>query len=594
MKTAPLQQADGIKSKQTPQRLQANASPSSSSLKIGSAHDKYEREADAMADHIMRMPQSFSNQPLSKGANDIQRKCATCDHEEEKIQRKPLMMKSAGGTPVATPALGAQLNSTKVSGSPLPAGTNNFMSNAFGSDFSNVRVHTNSKAQQMNQGMNARAFTHGSDIYFNRGQYQPGSSAGKKLLGHELTHVVQQRSVAKTIQRSCDNDLSIGRGLGLSCSVGSPTLVGPSEAVSFSINDSSILGGDVTNFVNNWRTSGGSEQIQIDGYASCDGPEELNWKLSCDRAMALKRELVSQGVSPLLIHTIANGETDQFSSTNLSSNRVAEASIASSPGPRPEPKPERICGPNVTDWLVDQIATAKRDPIVLALRARLQGASRVARSNGFSAERVAEGGITKRMMAEWVRQGRPAKTADARTQIAASAPGQREFGRALVAATVPIFGAHEAFVMAAIKGAASTWKGLVGTGRKYDFKNRSETLGNPRTDNCPVSCNNTITLCPAVTNNCFVEDVPGNIFYAHIGRFVGWTELSLQLGSQFAQLAVSARWDPPEDTRMINFAFHLSRTLSRSTLCSAINSRRAIFDIQNCSNCQEILNIQPV
>ena len=169
------------------------------------------------------------------------------------------------------------------------------MSNAFGSDFSNVRMHTNSKAQQMNQGMNARAFTHGSDIYFNRGQYQPGSSAGKKLLGHELTHVVQQRSVAKTIQRSCDNDLSIGRGLGLSCSVGSPTLVGPSEAVSFSINDSSILGGDVTNFVNNWRTSGGSEQIQIDGYASCDGPEELNWKLSCDRAMALKREFSESG-----------------------------------------------------------------------------------------------------------------------------------------------------------------------------------------------------------------------------------------------------------------------------------------------------------
>ena len=47
-------------------------------------------------------------------------------------------------------------------------------------------------AVQMNQGLNARAFTHGSDIYFNSGQYQPGSSDGKRLLAHELTHVVQQ------------------------------------------------------------------------------------------------------------------------------------------------------------------------------------------------------------------------------------------------------------------------------------------------------------------------------------------------------------------------------------------------------------------
>ena len=169
------------------------AFPFKTKLTIGSPNDKYEREADAMADRIMRMPMnSASGKPLSSGGPTIQTKCAACAHEEDKIQRKPLMMKSEGGAPVATQALGSQLNSSKGSGSPLPSGTNSFMSNAFGTDFSNVRVHTDSKAQQMNQGLNARAFAHGSDIYFNSGEYNPGSSEGKRLLGHELTHVVQQ------------------------------------------------------------------------------------------------------------------------------------------------------------------------------------------------------------------------------------------------------------------------------------------------------------------------------------------------------------------------------------------------------------------
>jgi len=177
-------------------------------LNIGQPNDKYEQEADAMADKVMRMPQ-----------NGIQRACADCEKEEsvqpkrknnflnlkrmvqrmggmegeeEKLQTKPLMMKSEGGGGVATSALTSQLNSSKGGGSPLPASTNQFMSNAFGTDFSNVRVHTGSSAIQMNQGLNARAFTHGSDVYFNKGEYSPNSSSGKRLLGHELTHVVQQ------------------------------------------------------------------------------------------------------------------------------------------------------------------------------------------------------------------------------------------------------------------------------------------------------------------------------------------------------------------------------------------------------------------
>jgi hypothetical protein len=66
------------------------------------------------------------------------------------------------------------------------------MENAFGSDFSGVRVHTGAGAHSLNKALNAIAFTTGQDIFFRDSAYDPGSPAGKELLAHELTHVVQQ------------------------------------------------------------------------------------------------------------------------------------------------------------------------------------------------------------------------------------------------------------------------------------------------------------------------------------------------------------------------------------------------------------------
>jgi hypothetical protein len=65
---------------------------------------------------------------------------------------------------------------------------------AFGEDFSDVRVHTDSKADSLNRAVSAEAFTTGRDIFFRHGSYNPGSADGQKLLAHELTHVVQQRN----------------------------------------------------------------------------------------------------------------------------------------------------------------------------------------------------------------------------------------------------------------------------------------------------------------------------------------------------------------------------------------------------------------
>jgi hypothetical protein len=79
-------------------------------------------------------------------------------------------------------------------GAPLPGGLREEMETAFNDDLSRVRVHTDSEAHTLNETMHARAFTTGSDIFFTQGVYDPSSTSGRQLLGHELTHVVQQRS----------------------------------------------------------------------------------------------------------------------------------------------------------------------------------------------------------------------------------------------------------------------------------------------------------------------------------------------------------------------------------------------------------------
>ncbi|MEM1319219.1 MAG: DUF2817 domain-containing protein, partial [Bacteroidota bacterium] len=166
--------------------------------KIGAPNDRYEREADAMADRILQTPRRFSGQVLSAGPASLQRKCAACQHEEEQIRRQPMMgPASSGGAAQATPALQSQLRNSRGSGQALPSATQSFMSQAFNTDFNHVRIHTDQRAVRMSQGLHARAFTYGSDIYFNRGQYRPQSRQGKHLLGHELTHVVQQQQTPK-------------------------------------------------------------------------------------------------------------------------------------------------------------------------------------------------------------------------------------------------------------------------------------------------------------------------------------------------------------------------------------------------------------
>lgn len=84
----------------------------------------------------------------------------------------------------------------RSSGQPLDTSTRSFMESRFGHDFSGVRVHTDQRAAESARSVNALAYTVGRDVVFESGQYAPGSMAGKRLLAHELAHVVQQGSGA--------------------------------------------------------------------------------------------------------------------------------------------------------------------------------------------------------------------------------------------------------------------------------------------------------------------------------------------------------------------------------------------------------------
>ncbi len=111
--------------------------------------------------------------------------------EEEEVQTKPLQ-RTADGSFTAGRKVETQLAALRGTGEPLPAESRHLMEQRFGADFGGVRIHTGATAAQLSRDLQAQAFTHGQDIYFGAGRYDPGSDAGRRLLAHELTHTIQQ------------------------------------------------------------------------------------------------------------------------------------------------------------------------------------------------------------------------------------------------------------------------------------------------------------------------------------------------------------------------------------------------------------------
>ncbi len=147
------------------------------SLTLGPANDKYEREADRVAQQVM-----------GPGATQVatpQPPIAT-----PTVMRRPAMQGAEGGAVDTGVQQGIQR--ARGGGHSLPDAVRTHMEQSLGADFSGVRIHTGARADQLNQSLQARAFTTGQDIFFRRGAYNPNGQGGRQILAHELTHVVQQ------------------------------------------------------------------------------------------------------------------------------------------------------------------------------------------------------------------------------------------------------------------------------------------------------------------------------------------------------------------------------------------------------------------
>jgi hypothetical protein len=168
-------------------------------LVVGAVNDPLEHEADRVADQVMRMPDPAVS--VAPAEVQVSRKCAACEEEE----RGQLQAKSAGAPAVAPRVVH---DVARAPGRPLDPATRGFMEARFGHDFSRVRVHSDEMAAESSRAINALGYTVGRDIVFGRGQYAPETPAGRRLIAHELTHVVQQGASspsAPVVQRQYDD-----------------------------------------------------------------------------------------------------------------------------------------------------------------------------------------------------------------------------------------------------------------------------------------------------------------------------------------------------------------------------------------------------
>lgn len=277
---------------------------------IGSPDDPLEREADRVADRVMRMAEAPVRPAATSAAasNAPQRRCASCEvddemPEEETLRREPAARAIA--PPAGVPASVRQ--ALAAPGRPLDAATRGFFEPRFGLDLAGVRVHTGAAAERSATDIAARAYTVGADIVFAAGEYAPGGAAGRHLLAHELAHVVQQSHGVRRVQRAWN-----ACGSGESCPEREPgetvraraavlstgTLESPEHGIivqPFAIGSSnaSSLARDPTWLGFRREVDTRSVRWEILGFSDCRGDEALNRDLRDARATAVLHQLPS-------------------------------------------------------------------------------------------------------------------------------------------------------------------------------------------------------------------------------------------------------------------------------------------------------------
>lgn len=346
-------------------------------LIIGSVDDPLEEEADAMADKVMRMPEDHF----------IQRKCENCE-EEQQVHRKRLtsfiQRKANPAGSAVSDVVTSQIQATRGGGSPLSATTKSFMESRFGTDFSAVRIHSGNEAKALSDELNAQAFTVGSDIYFNSRKYAPQSFEGKYLLAHELTHTLQQDQ--NLIQRNVfeEQECNYVRGE----KERSHSSEGHLTEDVVELGDGRLL---IADFGIDWRhvkpaiasnplfrtwdalfAGNDAYQIQIVGYSDCVGNEMNNTRLRQARAQNFENILSPEAKNRVTFRGMA-GLGNYIYANNSVENRAKNRGVIIRFSQQMDFETHevtltRLCGPDITQWLVNQLNTNKDHPVIRTAR----------------------------------------------------------------------------------------------------------------------------------------------------------------------------------------------------------------------------------
>lgn len=260
-------------------------------LAVSQPGDPYEQEADRVAEQVMRMP-----------VPTVQRTCAMCADSSapcpqcEDSQRGPVQRKVERDSNSAPESVSDSIMAGFGSGRPLDASTRLFMESRFGQDFRHVRVHTDDRAEKSAQAANALAYTLGNSVVFAPGRYSPHTTAGRRLLSHELTHVLQQRGAGVRVQRQT-GDFRV-------------TQVQPdpqrrtqgmADRFFFEL-DQSDFRADVPaeaaerTRLESWATAHAGQHVRLIGRASQEGSLAHNRELAQQRAATVRSVLVAGGV----------------------------------------------------------------------------------------------------------------------------------------------------------------------------------------------------------------------------------------------------------------------------------------------------------
>jgi hypothetical protein len=169
-------------------------------LAINKPGDDHEQEADRMAEQVMSTPEPQLQRACPCGGGCLKCHTEQPGREHESFQTKRVQASETGQ--IAAPPIVHEV--LRSPGQPLDPATRAYFEPRFRQDFSRVRVHADPQAAAAAESVRAHAFTVGHNLVFGAGRFAPASSEGRKLLAHELTHVVQQAGSAAPVLRRDD------------------------------------------------------------------------------------------------------------------------------------------------------------------------------------------------------------------------------------------------------------------------------------------------------------------------------------------------------------------------------------------------------